>query len=355
MTFRALIAYFLRLGATGFGGPVALAAAMERDLVAERAWFTPDQYRDGLTLAQLAPGPLAAQLAIYLGWAAYGFSGATAVAIAFVLPSFVMVLALSMAYVHYGEMPWIAHAFYGIGAAVIAVILRGAVRLASRTLAKDPTLWALFAINAIVTAVTERELVSLILVSGFVLLAVRLRGLLALPLSETLWQIALYFGQAGAVVFGSGLAIVPFLHGGVVEKYHWLSERQFLDAVAVAMITPGPVVITVAFIGYLVAGAAGALVAAVAVFLPCYLFVVIPAPYFHRIVGNRPLRLFIDGVTAAAVGAIAGAVIVLGRRALIDLGAAAIFVAALLLLQWKRVPEAIVVVAAGVVGLLLLA
>ena len=353
MTLRALVAYFLRLGATGFGGPVALAAAMERDLVDVRGWFTPDQYRDGLTLAQLAPGPLAAQLAIYLGWAAYGVGGATLVAIAFVLPSLVMVLGLSIAYVHYGEMPWLAHVFYGIGAAVIAVILRGAVRLASRTLAKDFALWTLFAVNAIVTAVTERELVSLILLSGFLLLALRVRGVLALPLSETLWQLAIYFGKAGAVVFGSGLAIVPFLHGGVVEQYRWLTERQFLDAVAVAMITPGPVVITVAFIGYLVAGTPGAIVAAVAVFLPCYLLVVIPAPYFQRIASNRPLRLFIDGVTAAAVGAIAGAVIVLGRRALIDFGAVAIFVAALLLLQWKRVPEAAVVLAAGLIGLLL--
>ncbi len=351
MTLRALIAYFLRLGTTGFGGPVALVTAMERDLIDARGWFTPEQYRDGMTLAQLAPGPLAAQLAIYLGWAAYGVVGATAVAIAFVLPSFVMVLALSIAYVHYGEMPWLAHAFYGIGAAVIAVILRGAVRLASRTLVKDVALWTIFAVNAIVTAITEREVVSLILVSGVVLLAFRSRGVFAMPLSETLWQLAIYFGKAGAVVFGSGLAIVPFLHGGVVEQYRWLTERQFLDAVAVAMITPGPVVITVAFIGYLVAGTAGAIVAAFAVFLPCYLLVVIPAPYFRRIAANRALRLFIDGVTAAAVGAIAGAVIVLGRRALTDFGAIAIFVAALLLLQWKRLPEAVVVLAAGIVGL----
>lgn len=354
MTFRALVAYFLRLGTLGFGGPVALAAAMERDLVEERGWFTPHQYRDGLTLAQLAPGPLAAQLAIYLGWAAYGAGGATAVAIAFVLPSFLMVLALSAAYVHFGEMTWLAHAFYGVGAAVIAVILRGALRLTQRTLAKDGVLWTIFAVNMAVTVVTERELVWLILLSGLTLLLVRTRWPAGLLLDAgTLWQLALYFGQAGAVVFGSGLAIVPFLHGGVVEQYRWLTERQFLDAVAVAMITPGPVVITVAFIGYLVSGPAGALVAAAAVFLPCYLLVILPAPHFHRIAANRSLRLFIDGVTAAAVGAIGGAVVVLGKRALVDGTAALIFAAALLLLHWKRMPEPAVVIAAGVVGFLL--
>lgn len=354
MTFARLVAYFLRLGTTGFGGPVALAAAMERELVEERQWFTPEQYRDGLTLAQLAPGPLAAQLAIYLGWAGYGITGATAVAIAFVLPSFLMVLALSAAYVHYGSMPWLTHAFYGVGAAVIAVLLRGATRLTKRTIAKDTLLWAIFVVNAAITAITEAELVSVILGSGLLLLLMRtVKTRAALAVDQTLVQLALYFGQAGAIVFGSGLAIVPFLHGGVVEKYQWLTERQFLDAVAVAMITPGPVVITVAFIGYLVARSAGALVAAVAVFLPCYLFVVIPAPHYHRIAGNRSLRIFIDGVTAAAVGAIAGAVIVLGRRAIVDLPSAMICIAALLLLQWKRMPEALVVIAGGAVGLLL--
>jgi chromate transporter len=356
MTFARLVAYFFRLGATGFGGPVALAAAMERELVEERQWFTADQYRDGLTLAQLAPGPLAAQLAIYLGWAAYGVGGATAVAIAFVLPSFAMVIALSAAYVHYGAMPWLVHAFHGVAAAVIAVLLRGATRLTMRTMARDRVQWAIFAVNAALTAITERELVSVILLSGLLLLllrSTRARAMLAVPLTDTLWQLALYFGQAGAIVFGSGLAIVPFLHGGVVERYHWLTERQFLDAVAVAMITPGPVVITVAFIGYLVAGFAGAVVASIAVFLPCYLFVVIPAPHYHRIAGNRSLRVFIDGVTAAAIGAIAGAVIVLGRRAIVDIPSIAICVVALLLLRWKRMPEAVIVIAGGAVGLLL--
>jgi chromate transporter len=167
-------------------------------------------------------------------------------------------------------------------------------------------------------------------------------------------KVALYFAEAGAFVFGSGLAIVPFLHGGVVNQYHWLSERQFLDAVAVAMITPGPVVITVAFIGYLVAGPLGAAAASAGVFLPCYLFVIIPAPYFRRFADNPRVRAFVDGVTAAATGAIAGAAFVLGRRALIDLTTVGIaLVTWLIFSRFKKIPEPLVILAAGLAGLVL--
>jgi chromate transporter len=170
----------------------------------------------------------------------------------------------------------------------------------------------------------------------------------------TLWRIAAYFAEAGAFVFGSGLAIVPFLHGGVVQRFGWLDERQFLDAVAVAMITPGPVVITVGFIGYLVAGLAGAVVAAAATFLPCYLFTVIPAPHFHRLSRNRALKAFVDGVTAAATGAIAGAVFVLGRRALVDVTTVGLAVATLVvLIRLRRVPEPLLIACAAVLGIFL--
>jgi chromate transporter len=353
-SLRELIAYFLRLGTLGFGGPIALTAAMERDLVAGRGWFTSDEYRRGLTLAQLAPGPLAAQLAIYLGWARHGLRGATAVAFAFVLPSFVMVVALGAAYVRFGEMPWLGRVFYGVGAAVIAVMLRSVARLTTRTMQRDVLLWMLFAINAVATAVTEGESVALILGCGLALLMVRraprMMFAAAIP-DQKLWKLAVYFAEAGTFVFGSGLAIVPFLHGGVVEQHRWLTEQQFLDAVAVAMITPGPVVITVAFIGYLASGFAGAVVAAVAVFLPCYLFVVVPAPFYERVANNASLRAFIDGVTAAAIGAIAGAIVVLGRRAIVDRTSLTIGIAALLLLSWKRMPEPAVIAAAAVAGL----
>ncbi len=364
--------YFLRLGTFGFGGPIALTGYMQRDLVERRGWVDAEDYLQGLALAQLAPGPLAAQLAIYLGWLKGRVWGATVVAVAFVLPSFAMVLALSALYVHFRGLAWMQGAFYGIGAAVIAIIARSAVKLVRMTLRRDWLLWLVFAANAVVTAWTETEIVWVFLSSGVLVLLLRglprgtaaaaavmpwlttgLHGAVALG---TLGTVFFYFAAAGAFVFGSGLAIVPFLHGGVVDQYHWLTDRQFLDAVAVAMITPGPVVITVAFIGYLVAGPLGAGAAALGVFLPCYLFVIVPAPFYRRWAGNRSIRAFVDGVTAAATGAIAGAAFVLGRRAIVDVPTAIILLATLGVLSTvKKVPEPLVILAAGLAGILLAA
>jgi chromate transporter len=371
-SLREFLLYFLRLGTLGFGGPIALAGYMQRDLVEDRKWISKQDYVEGLALAQLAPGPLAAQLAIYLGWVRAGVTGASLVAAAFILPSFLMVLVLAALYVHFGGLPWMQGLFYGIGAAVIAIIARSVVKLVRMTLAKDAVLWAIFVVNGIATAWTESEIVWLFAASGLLALAAKappkiasgpsalvfwpwlVAGLKGGVTAGTLAKLCLYFAEAGAFVFGSGLAIVPFLHGGVVEKYHWLSERQFLDAVAVAMITPGPVVITVAFIGYLVAGLLGATAAAVGVFLPCYLFVIIPAPYFKRFASNPSIKAFVDGVTAAATGAIAGAGFVLGKRAVVDVPTVLILLVTLAVLtKVKKAPEPLVILAAGVVGLLL--
>ena len=365
------VRYFLRLGRLGFGGPIALAGYMQRDLVDRRRWISRQEYLEGLALAQLAPGPLAAQLAIYIGWARAGVPGATLVGVAFVLPSFLMVIGLSVAYVRFDGLPWMQGAFYGIGAAVIAIIARSAFKLTRMTLARDRLLWAIFLVSAAVTAWTESEIVWMFLGAGVVAMLVRagpcrgnnaalsvsafplwvITGLHGAASAGTLWQIAWYFAEAGAFVFGSGLAIVPFLHAGVVERFGWLTERQFLDAVAVAMITPGPVVITVAFIGFLVAGLAGSLVAALATFLPCYLFTILPAPYFRRWSQQRALKAFVQGVTAAATGAIAGAAIVLGRRAIFDPTTAIVAAATLaLLLAVKKFPEPLAIILAGLVG-----
>jgi chromate transporter len=366
-SLRQFLAYFVRLGTFGFGGPIALAGYMQRDLVERRGWITKQDYIEGLALAQLAPGPLAAQLAMYLGWVRAGVLGATLVSAAFILPSFLMVLGLSVLYVHYGGLAWMQSAFYGVGAAVIAIIARSVAKLARMTLRANRLLMAIAAASALITAWTESEIVWIFLAAGVLAMLIEAPPRLgpSLPLfapwlvtglnePALLWKIGLYFAEAGAFVFGSGLAIVPFLHAGVVANYHWLSERQFLDAVAVAMITPGPVVITVAFIGYLVAGLGGASAAAFGVFLPCYLFVIIPAPYFRRFAGNRSIKAFVDGVSAAATGAIAGAALVLGRRALVDVPSVCICLATLLVLfTARKIPEPAVIVAAGVVGMLI--
>jgi chromate transporter len=370
-SLTAFLRYFLYLGTVGFGGPIALVGYMQRDLVDERHWISAEDYKEGLALAQLAPGPLAAQLAMYLGWVRARLLGATLTGVAFIGPSFVMVLVLSALYVRFGGLPWMRGVFYGVGAAVIAIIARSAVKLTRLTAKRDALLWSIVVVNAAATAWAQAEIVWVLLASGVTVLVIRWvptrreasRAALALfpswlltglhgvaPVSLT-GTITWFFAKAGSVVFGSGLAVVPFLYGGVVQQYHWLTEQQFLDAVAVSMITPGPVVITVAFIGYLVAGPLGAIAAAVGVFVPVYLVVALVAPYFKRLVGNPALRAFVDGVTAAATGAILGAVIVLARRALVDVATVAICLATLFtVLCLRRVPEPLAILAAGVVG-----
>ena len=372
-TLWQLVRYMLRLGALGFGGPVALTGYMRRDLVDARGWIAEADYKEGLALAQLMPGPLAAQLAMYMGYVHYGIAGATLVGVAFVLPSFAMVVALGAAYVSYGGLAWMQAVFYGVGAAVIGIIAIGAWKLTTRSIAKDRLLWAIYAVAAIATVLTESESVWLFVAAGLAAWLwrtpprwIRSRGAglaVALPgpaaagfLPGVDWpllaQIGAFFAKAGAFVFGSGLAIVPFLYGGVVTEHRWLTERQFIDAVAVAMITPGPVVITVGFIGYLVAGFPGACVAALGTFLPCYLFTIVPAPYFKKYGRRASLVAFVDGVTAAAIGAISGAAIVLAKRTIVDAATAVIALVVLVLLwRFKKIQEPVVVAAAALVGL----
>ena len=369
-----LVRYMLALGTWGFGGPVALVGYMYRDLVEKRHWISESDYKEGMALAQLMPGPLAAQLAIYLGYVHYRVRGATLVGLAFVLPSFAMVVAIGAVYAAYGGIAWMQAVFYGVGAAVIGIIAMSAYKLTTKNVGKDKLLWAIFLVSAAVTVITKSEIVWIFLGAGVLVWLLRAppkswfgggtANSVAAPLAaffaldaldwHKLGQIGAYFAYAGSFVFGSGLAIVPFLYGGVVQEYHWLTDRQFVDAVAVAMITPGPVVITTGFIGYLVAGFWGAVVAAAGTFVPCYLFTILPAPYF-KTHGKRPgIVAFVDGVTAAAIGAITGAVIVIGQRSITDWVTAALALVTVgVLWRFKKVPEPVVVVVAALLGLLL--
>jgi chromate transporter len=374
-TLWQMVLYMLRLGTIGFGGPVALVGYMHRDLVEHRKWITDADYKEGLALAQLAPGPLAAQLGIYLGYVHYRILGATLAGIAFVIPSFLMVVALGWAYVRFGGLSWMQAVFYGVGAAVIGIIAMSAKKLTQKSVGKDKLLWAIYLLLAAVTVITESEIAWLFIAAGVLVWfwrappkwlgksGVHAAAMTQLPLvpglfgaidASLLAQIGLFFAKAGAFVFGSGLAIVPFLYGGVVTEHHWLTEKQFVDAVAVAMITPGPVVITVGFIGYLVAGLPGASVAALATFLPCYLFTIIPAPYFKKYGKVPGVVAFVDGITAAAIGAITGSVIVIAKRSIIDIPTALIAVVTIALLwKFKKLQEPIIVAAAAIIGLVI--
>ena len=378
-TLRQLILYFLKLGTIGFGGPVALVGYMHRDLIEEKKWISDEDYKEGLALAQLAPGPLAAQLGIYLGFVHYRVLGATLCGLAFVLPSFIMVVILGIVYKQYDGLPWMQAVFYGVGAAVIGIIVMSSYKLTVKSvgkidltsLKKNWLLWLFYVAAAAVTVIIQSEEMLLFIAAGLIYMFVKAppawirkpvttNGLL-LGITgfwqfdwNVLGKIGWFFTKAGAFVFGSGLAIVPFLHAGVVTENHWLTEQQFLDAVAVAMITPGPVVITVGFIGYLIAGFPGASVAAIATFLPCYLFTVIPAPYFKKIAKNKSIKAFVDGITAAVVGALVGAVIVIATRSITDIPTVLIAIASLLALIYiRKIQEPYIIAAAALLGVLI--
>ncbi len=392
-----LLGYFLRLGTIGFGGPIATVGYMQRDLVERRGWMDREDFLDGVALGQTMPGPLAAQVAMWVGFLRRGPAGALAVAVAFIAPSFLIVVAVGALYVRYSGLAAVASLFYAIAPAVMAIITIAAVKLLRLTNRHDRRLWAVSAVIFTVTATTGSEPALLIIAAGLLLIALDARpamrwpgrrgrptrgaepaddgqsdsgepppararslpiGLPAAALgaaasSGVLVALGLFFAKTGAVVFGSGLAIVPFLREGVVDQHHWLTPAQFLDAVAMGLITPGPVVITAGFIGYLVAGLPGAVVATIGIFTPIYLAVVIPGPWFIRHRDNPQVKAFVVGATAAAAGALAGAVVILTRQAVTDWPTAAIALVTLALLWRFKIPEPAIVIAAGALGLLI--
>lgn len=370
VSLRELVLYFLRLGSSGFGGPIALAEHMQHDLV-PRGWITDEEYLQGLAFSQMMPGPLAAQLAMWIGFIRYGVPGASLVGIIFILPTYLIVLIISALYVAYNGLSIVQALFYGIGPAVIAIVAISAVRLARKTIGKEWAMWIIFGLVAVITIFLRAEIAILFVIAGLIgmfmysppnswkrigkktagmLIPFIATGAASLPI---LLQLGAFFVIAGAFTFGSGLAIVPFLHQGVVLQNHWLNERQFLDAVAVGIITPGPVVITAAFVGYLVAGFWGSLVSALGVFLPVYLFVLFIGRYIIRYREHPALKGFVKGATAAASGAIAGAAVILGQGSIKDIPTAIIGLVALVILIRFKIPEPLLVAGAAIAGVLL--
>lgn len=376
---KELAIYFLKLGYSGFGGPVALVNYMHRDLVEEKKWISEDEYKEGLALSQLAPGPMASQLSIYLGYVHYGIWGATLCGVLFVLPSFFMVLLLGIAYKLYGGLTWMQAVFYGVGAAVIGIIVMSSYKLTIKSVGKinlesfekNWLLWIFYVVGILITVITETESLTLFIATGLIYMLTKsppnwirkpktintlLIGIVGFCTFDmgTLGKIAWFFTKAGAFVFGSGLAIVPFLHSGVVTEYHWLNEKEFVDAVAVAMITPGPVVITVAFIGYLVNGVMGASVAALATFLPCYLFTIVCAPYFKKYGNNKSIKSFVEGITASIIGSLVGAVVIIGTRTITDITTAIIFALSIVVLIYSnKIKEPYIILISAIIGLIL--
>jgi len=365
-----LVTYFLRLGLLGFGGPVALVGQMERELVADRGWLTKEQMREAIAVCQSLPGPLAIQVGIYISYLRAGFWGAWAGGWAFIFPNFVIVAALGALYVYLGDLPAVTAIFYGISPAVIALILHSCYRLAK--LGMDDWLqWVIAAVCLVVTVILQAEVALLFIGAGIVGILyygslIRRPPSIALQVAavpvvahltpvasaSTLSKLLLFFLKAGSLTFGSGLVIVPFLEQGLVQHYNWLDERQFLIAVAIGMISPGPVVITATFVGYLVAGFWGSLVSTIGIFFPSFILVLVAAPLLARHRGNANVQGFVKGAYAAAIGTILGACILLGKIAIGDWLTALIGVVSLaVLFRWK-VNNPLLIAATGIIGLI---
>jgi chromate transporter len=362
-----LVLYFLRLGLLGFGGPVALVGQMERELVAGRKWLTKEQMREAIAVCQSLPGPLAIQVGIYISYLRAGFWGAWAGGWAFIFPNFVIVAALGALYVHLGDLPAVTAVFYGVSPAVIALILHSCYRLAKLGM-EDRLQWALAVICFFVTVILQAEVALLFIGAGTIgilyygslfrrtpppaMPALAVPVLAPLAPASTIGKLLLFFLKAGSLTFGSGLVIVPFLQQGLVREYGWLDERQFLIAVAVGMISPGPVVITATFVGYLVAGFWGSFASTIGIFLPSFLVVLAAAPILARHRGNTNVQGFVKGAYAAAIGTILGACILLGRIAIGDWLTVAIGVTSLaVLFRWK-VSNPALITATALIGLI---
>jgi chromate transporter len=361
-----LVRYFLRLGALGFGGPVALVGQMERELVTERGWLTKEEMREVIAVCQSLPGPLAIQVGIFISYLRGGFWGAWAGGWGFILPNFLIVAALGALYVHFGALQPVTGIFYGVSPVVIALILHSCYRLAKLGM-EDYLQWGIAAACFVVTVVLKSEVALLFIAAGT--LGVLHYGtiwrrpptttalLVAVPMAPVantaiLSKLLVFFLKAGALTFGSGLVIVPFLEQGVVLEHGWLGEREFLVAVAIGMISPGPVVITATFVGYLVAGFWGAVAATLGIFLPSFLLILIAAPILRRHRGNKNVQGFVKGAYAAAIGTILGACLLLGRIAIGDWLTIFIAVVSLVVLFRWKVNNPLLMVAAAVIGLI---
>jgi len=371
VSIRDLALYYLRLGALGFGGPVALVGQMERELVQERKWLTKEEMREGIAVCQSMPGPLAIQVGIYISYLRGGFWGAWAGGWAFILPNFVIVATLGALYTYFGGLSPVTAIFYGVAPAVIALILSSCYSLAKLGM-EDWLQWAIAAVCFVVTVAVQAEVALLFLASGIVGIAYygslfRGKTVPSLPLlaalavtapttnaaaGSILGKLLLFFLKAGSLTFGSGLVIVPFLEKGLVQQTGWLDERQFLVAVAMGMISPGPVVITATFVGYLVAGFWGSLVSTVGIFLPSFLFVLLVAPILVRNRANLNVKGFVKGAYAAAIGTILGACVLLGKIAIGDwLTVLIALVSLIVLVRWK-VSNPVLVAATAMIGLI---
>jgi len=364
---------FLKLGTISFGGPAAHVALMEQEIVRKRGWLDCDHFLDLLAATNLVPGPNATEMAIHIGYVRAGWPGLVAAGSAFILPAFLISLALSWIYVRFGALPEGQALFYGINPVVMAIILVATFRLGKTALkGKVQVLLGVLAFGAALLGVNE---VLILLGSG--VLGIFLYALpgwlkkrpsmaMVLPLIPLIYTIpkswawldnqmvllGLFFLKVGSLLFGSGMVLFAFIQRDVVSRYGWLTQQQLIDAIAVGQMTPGPVLSSATFIGYLVSGWPGALVATVAVFLPSFIIVSLMGPFIPRLRQSRIAQAFLKGVNAAVVALILTVSLVLFRSAIIDVWTVIILVVGLFILLRTKVDSFWLVLGGAAVGLI---
>jgi len=362
--------YFLRLGVVAFGGPAAHIAMMREDLVRRRRWVTDDEFLDLLGITNLIPGPNSTEMAIHLGYTRAGAWGLVLGGVCFIVPAMAIVLSLAWAYVRWGSLPVATSLLYGVKPVIIAIVVQAMWGLA-RTAVRGPLLAAAFVAAAALALAGVHELVVLFGAGALAaLLAARSRaaaGVITLLVSATplralaaaavagsgvaLGTMTLIFLKIGAVLYGSGYVLLAFLRRDFVERLGWLTDRQLLDAVAVGQVTPGPVFTTATFIGFVLAGVPGAVLATVAIFLPSFVLVAVSRPWLPRLRGARRAAAFLDGVNVAALGLMAAVAWQLGRAAIVDVLTLVLALGSAALLVTTRVNSVWLIAAGGALGI----
>jgi chromate transporter len=354
---------FLRLGATAFGGPAAHIAMMEDEVVRRRGWLSRTQFLDLLGATNLIPGPNSTEMAIHVGYLRAGWAGLAVAGVCFIVPAALLVAVIAAVYVRFGTLPQAAALLYGMKPVVIAVVLHALWGL-GRAAIKSTRLAVIGVTAVALTASGVDELLVLALAGAASMVTKRsissAPAVVALPLATAtavapfgLWALGLFFLKVGSVLFGSGYVLLAFLRADLVVRWGWLTEAQLLDATAVGQVTPGPVFTTATFIGYVLAGPLGALIATVGIFLPAFLFVALSGPLIPRLRQSPSAAALLDGVNVGSLALMAAVTWYLARTAVIDLPTAALAVASLLLLGWRRASSAWLVLGGAAVGLVL--
>jgi chromate transporter len=337
---------FFKLGTTAFGGPAAHVAMMHEEVVVRRRWLSGEEFLDLVGAANLIPGPNSTELAIHIGHRRAGWPGLLVAGTCFIVPASLIVTACAWAYVTYGTLPQAAGLLYGVKPVIIAIVLI-ALRDLARTAIKDTVCAAVCVTSIILAMLGVNELVSLVLAA---LAAIVPRTVLTAAAPFGLWPLFWFFTKVGSVLYGSGYVLLAFLRADLVERWQWLTEAQLLDAIAVGQFTPGPVFTTATFIGYLLGGYAGALVATIGIFAPAFFFVAISGPLVPRIRKSPTAGAALNGVNAASLALMAVVTYSLGRSALIDLPTIAMALVSATLLQRFRMNSAWLVLAGGLLG-----